>query len=68
MAEGVKTYELLVDINGYTTKGQESGLKAVVDKLTQIEAILSQMQVQLDEIKAKVEEVTVGKIILADRF
>lgn len=61
-------YELLVDEQGNINKGQESGLKAVVDKLTRMEATLNQMQVQLNEVKTKVENVSVGKLVLADRF
>jgi len=67
MAE-VKTFELLVDEQGCATKGQESGLKAVVDRLAQVEVILSQMQIQLNEVRAKVDNVTVGKLILANDF
>lgn len=61
-------FEILVDEEGYVIKGQQHGLKAVVDKLIQMEASLNQMHTQLNEIKAKVDNVAVGKLILADKF
>jgi len=66
--EELKIFEVLVDEQGGVVKGQESGLKAVVDKLAQIETTLSQIQTQLNEILAKVQNVSVGKLILANRF